>query len=197
VSHLHLLAGPNGAGKTTLYQMALHDTTGLPFVNADEIAKVLAGGRPVDDEISVQAAQAAAKQRDAMIGVGISFVAETVFSHPSKLALLEHAKASGYTVHLHVVVVPVELSVLRVQARVAGGGHPVPEDKIRERHERLWPIVASAVSLVDEALIYDNSRAHDPHRLIARFEHGTGRLVGEWPAWAPTEVHPASFGGGA
>ena len=35
---LHLLAGPNGAGKSTFYQEILGPATGLPFVNADEIA---------------------------------------------------------------------------------------------------------------------------------------------------------------
>jgi predicted ABC-type ATPase len=37
---LILLAGSNGAGKTTYYERFLADT-GLPFVNADEIARQL------------------------------------------------------------------------------------------------------------------------------------------------------------
>lgn len=191
MSHLHLLAGPNGAGKTTLYESVLEPVTGLPFINADVIAKALAGGRLVDDDISARAAILAAEQRDAMVSKGVSFVSETVFSHPSKVALVERAVAAGYVVHLHVIVVPVELSVARVGTRVVGGGHDVPEHKIRERYERLWPIVSTAIALADEALVYDNSRARHPHRLIARYEHGTGRVVGDWPTWVPDEMHPS------
>jgi predicted ABC-type ATPase len=56
------------------------------FVNADEIAK---SRRPEDPAgHSYDAARAAA---DALIGQGRPFTAETVFSHPSKLELVEAA----------------------------------------------------------------------------------------------------------
>ena len=42
-----------------------------------------------------------------------SFVTETVFSHPSKVDLVRAAAAAGYQVTLHVVMVPVDLSVAR------------------------------------------------------------------------------------
>jgi hypothetical protein len=114
----------------------------LPFVNADEIARAIAGGGPITRDISVEAAALAARRRDEFIANGTSFVAETAFSHPSKVELVRDAKAAGYDIRLHVVVIPVELSVLRVQARVESGGHDVPEDKIRQRHERLWALGA-------------------------------------------------------
>lgn len=43
-----------------------------------------------------------------------SFVTETVCSHPSKVELVADAISAGYVVHLHVMLVPVELSVRRV-----------------------------------------------------------------------------------
>ena len=188
---LHLLAGPNGAGKTTLYERSIRPETGLPFVNADEIARAIAGGGPITRDISVEAAALAARRRDEFIANGTSFVAETAFSHPSKVELVRDAKAAGYDIRLHVVVIPVELSVLRVQARVESGGHDVPEDKIRQRHERLWAHVAEAVTVADETILYDNSKAASPLREVARFVDG--RLVTEapaWPTWVPPELVP-------
>jgi len=43
------------------------------------------------------------------------------------------AAGAGYDVVLHVVMIPLALSAPRVAARVAGGGHDVPADKLRAR----------------------------------------------------------------
>lgn len=153
---LHLLAGPNGAGKSTYVRDVLVPATGLPFVNADVIA---------------------ARE---------SFITETVFSHPSKIALVADASALGYLVHLHVVMVPVELSVQRVADRVRDGGHDVPESKIRERHDRLWGFVANAVRIADAAEVFDNSSARHPFRLCATFVHGVPAGPTAWPRWTPS-----------
>jgi predicted ABC-type ATPase len=84
--------------------------------------------------------------------------------------------------------VPEDLSVARVDIRVELGGHNVPEGKIRARYERLWGYIASAISLSDEARVYDNSRAADPFRVVA--ELASGRLVGpsSWPSWTPAAL---------
>src|SRR6185312_14341909 len=133
---LHLLAGPNGAGKSSYVRDILAPATHLPFINADEIA----ASRWPDAQAAhaYEAAQMAEVQRRELIAAGTSFISETVFSHPSKIQLVSHASDAGYLVHLHVVMVPVELSVQRVLERVRRGGHDVPEQKIRERYERLW-----------------------------------------------------------
>ena len=67
----------------------------------------------------------------------------------------------------------------------------MPEDNIRTRFARLFPLVASAISRVDSAVVYDNSRARTPFRVVARFEHGA--LVGEpeWPSWTPEVLRKA------
>lgn len=195
MSQLHLIAGSNGAGKTTLFETVIRPNTGLPFVNADEIAKGIAGAELVTDDVSLQAQRLAAEQREQLIAAGVSHVAETVFSHPSKIALVHKAINAGFTVHLHIVVVPVELTVARVRTRVINGGHDVPEDKIRDRHARLWTYVADAIKVVQHAVVYDNSKAATPFRVIARFENGVARPgdYAPWPAWAPTELAPEGF----
>jgi predicted ABC-type ATPase len=184
---LHLLAGPNGAGKSTIYcHMLAPVLVALPFVNAD----VIAGSRWPGDELAhaYEASQPAADERHALLDAGRSFATETVFSHPSKLDLVQNARRRGYHVTLHVVVVPVELSVARVAARVRGGGHDVPEGKVRECWQRLWPIVRAAIDEANEAVLYDNSgRSATP---IAEFTHGrrTWRSPHGEPDWWPAPL---------
>lgn len=185
---MHLIAGPNGAGKTTLATRVIAPATRLPFVNADVIA---AQRWPAAQaEHAYEASQVAAEQRQDLIAARTSFITETVFSHPSKLALILDAQAAGYHVNLHVVLVPEGLTVARVSDRVRRGGHTVPEDKIRERYHRLWTLVAQGRVLAERTQVYDNSRAATPLRPIASYEHG--RLVGspDWPAWTPVELGP-------
>lgn len=178
---LHLLAGPNGAGKSTLAERVLIPVLGLEFVNAD----VLAAARWPGEESAhaYEASRLAARRREQLLAERRSFVTETVFSHTSKVDLVRAAVTQGYLVHLHVLLVPVELSVARVADRVRRGGHPVPEEKIRQRHARLWELVAVAARDVDRVTFYDNTSASHPFREVARLDRG--RLVGSasWPAW--------------
>lgn len=62
---LHLLAGPNGSGKTTFYEHVLKPVTGLPFVNADVIAREQ--WPDADRDYSYEAAKLATERREAMI----------------------------------------------------------------------------------------------------------------------------------
>ena len=107
-----------------------------------------------------------------------------MFSHPSKLDLLRQAAAAGYYTAVHVMLVPEALAVARVTARVVAGGHTVPEEKIRQRFRRLWPLVADAIVLADTATVYDNAHRRGPSA-VADFSHGF--VVGKplWPDWAP------------
>lgn len=192
MKRLDLVVGPNGAGKSTFVDLTLQPLVPFSsFVNADEIARI----RWPDDPVahSYDAARLAARTRSALITRGDSFIAETVFSHPSKLDLIVEARRAGYIVALHVLMIPEELSVHRVRLRVAAGGHHVPEDKIRARHRRLWGIVVEAAPLADHTTFYDNSASTGP-RIVAQF---SGRdIVGEakWPQWAPSDVVEAWSG---
>lgn len=183
MKRLDLVAGPNGAGKSTFVALTLAPLLpGIVFVNADEIAKQHWPDDPTSH--AYQAAQVAADTRARLIDLGRPFIAETVFSHPSKLELIRTARTAGYTVVLHVLVIPEGLAVERVRHRVAAGGHDVPETKIRERHRRLAELVAQAITLADGATVYDNSRLAGP-RIVAQFSGGgiIGRAC--WPSWTP------------
>ena len=82
------------------------------------------------------------------------------------------------------MLVPEELAVARVAARVVAGGHAVPEEKIRGRYQRLWPLVADAIVLADTATVYDNSQRNGP-TVVAEFSHGFVLGNPLWPDWAP------------
>ena len=180
---LDLVVGPNGAGKTTFVRFTLAAV--LPattFVNADEIARL----RWPDDAEShaYEAARIAAATRARLIEARQPLIAETVFSHPSKLDLIADARAAGYTVVLHALLVPEDLAVARVGYRVTAGGHRVPERKIRERYHRLWPLAAEAIMRADAASVYDSARRAGP-RVVARFTEGLPVGALDWPAWTP------------
>jgi predicted ABC-type ATPase len=183
MNRLDLVVGPNGAGKSTFVDLILAPLLpGSVFVNADEIAKQ----RWPDDPAShaYEAARVAASTRSKLIELRRPFIAETVFSHPSKLDLIREARAGGYTVILHVLLIPEDLAVERVKHRVQAGGHDVPEAKIRERHRRLWALVADAIPQSDTATVYDNSALVGP-RIVAQMS--ARDIVGSpsWPAWTP------------
>lgn len=186
---LHLMAGPNGAGKSTFVERLLQPVTKLPFVNADLIA---AERWPeAQAEHAYEAARLAEAQRRQMLEAGESFISATVFSHPSKVGLIERAQAAGFLVHLYVVLVPVDLTVQRVSERVRRGGHAVPEHKIRERHERLWGLIAQARRVADQAKFYDNSSARRPYRKVATYLDGRLKDPARWPQWAPEILRSA------
>ncbi len=186
MDRLDLVVGPNGAGKSTFIALTLAPLlSGSSVVNADEIARQ----RWPDDPVShaYDAARVAADTRAKLIELGRSFIAETVFSHPSKLDLIHDAQRAGFTVVVHVLLIPENLAVERVRCRVQAGGHDVPEDKIRQRHRRLWVPVAQAIARSDLGTVYDNSRLRGP-RILARLSGGETVGSPEWPAWAPQEL---------
>ena len=183
MSRLDLVIGPNGAGKSTFVARILAEQLpGSPFVNADEIARQRWPDDP--ERHAYEAARVAEATRSALIERGVQFIAETVFSHPSKLALIDQARAAGYFVALHALMVPEDVAVARVACRVAHGGHSVPETKIRERYSRLWALVAGAAATAQAVDFWDNSTLDGPE-LVA--ELADAQLLGppKWPPWAP------------
>lgn len=186
MTRLDLVVGPNGAGKSTLIRLVLQPTWPTAVsVNADEIARHRWGAEA--EVHAYEAAAIAAATRSRLIAWGRPLIAETVFSHPSKLELIDEALAAGYFVALHVVMIPEELAVRRVAYRVRSGGHSVPEEKVRQRFRRLWEQVAIAVERVGSAAFWDNA-GHDGPDQVALFidGHPVGRPL--WPTWTPPEL---------
>lgn len=185
---LHLIAGPNGAGKSTLYDYLIAPSyPALEFVNADlyerdHLAHV------ANAQARSEAARVWADARRAtLLRSGTSLVSETVFSHPSKLRLIESARARGFSVVLYVVCLDEPRVLLaRVRRRVGEGGHHVPPDKILERYPRTLANLAQAVKLADMSMLFDaRDVSRGGPRLIAVCADGGVELhASPLPRWA-------------
>ena len=189
----YLLAGPNGAGKSTLFHATV--AAGLipaeaPFVNADlyEATHLKHIKNPVTR--SEQARQWADARRIELLRTGQSFVSETVFSHESKLALIEQAQGLGFAVVLLVVCLDDPQRLLkRVRQRVREGGHDVPAERILARYPRTLQYLSRAVRQADMAFLYDTGTAGKNHiskplRVAVCRGTATTKLVEPLPLWA-------------
>lgn len=167
---LWLLAGGNGAGKSTFYRTRLAPS-GLPFVNADIIAKLLYPQAP--EAHSYHAAKLAEHMRLELLRQGRSFCFETVFSHPSKIDFVAHAKALGYEIVLVFIhLCDPALNQARIAQRVSEGGHHVPDDKVISRIPRTLKLIKKTLPLCDQVYILDNSRADNPFQQLAVIRNG-------------------------
>lgn len=184
---LWLLVGGNGSGKSTFYELALKPL-GMPFINADLIAKELF---PDDPEAhSYQAAEIAEKMRIDHIHAGNSFCFETVFSHTSKIDFVAHAKALGYQIVMVVLHVDsTELNLARISQRVEEGGHSVPADKVAARIPRMLENVRLAVPLCDQVRVLDNSRLDNPFDPVLTIKGGVCTAhASPLPPWAASFI---------
>tara|TARA_R110001599_G_scaffold223889_1_gene423029 strand:+ start:279 stop:875 length:597 start_codon:yes stop_codon:yes gene_type:complete len=180
---LFLIAGPNGAGKSTFYDTVLAPRITAPFINADIIQRDEL--RDPSPEASYRAAEIAEKRRRDHMAAGQSFVMETVFSHPSKLELLQDARDTGYRIIVfHLALASPDLAVARVAARIDEGGHPVPEDKVRQRYKRNAPLIRQAAMLADRAIIFDASALNERPAMVLELAQGQvarrARIVPDW-----------------
>lgn len=198
----HLLAGPNGAGKSTLYRALVREGIlgpPLEFVNADlherDHLRHIA-----DPQQRSQAARAwADARRAALLEAATPFASETVFSHPSKLALMQDAQRHGYTVALYVVALDDPARLLaRVAQRVREGGHPVPPERILARYPRTMANLARAVQIADVAYLYDAMDVDQggPQLVAVRTPTTTTALAGVMPTWAQQMLPGAGTGRG-
>jgi len=185
---LWVLAGGNGAGKSTFYNLHLA-RYGIKFVNADLIAKDIDSGNP--EGVGYQAATVAAKIREDLISQGVSFCFETVFSHESKIDFIARAKSNGYKIILvYIHLFDSSLNEARVKQRVAEGGHSVPPEKIHSRIPRTMQLIKTALAIVDEARILDNSSKDDPFQQLIVMKSGNYEVRAEpLPEWARELVH--------
>ena len=185
---LVFLAGPNGAGKSTFFETYFVEL-GLPYVNADRFAVAIRAAEPdaAQADVDRRAFQQAEQLRRDFVDARVSFCTESVFSDPvrSKIQVLEAARAAGFFVFfVFIGIAGPALSVARVKQRVARGGHDVPRNKLQARFPRTLANLRAAVTVVDEAVLFDNSSYDAPYRPVAVYRNG--RLAEKrppLPAW--------------
>ena len=103
---------------------------------------------------------------------GESFSFETTLAGRSYARMIPRWQARGYAVHLLFLTLPdAETAMARVAARVAQGGHSIPEDVIRRRFAAgLHNFHSVYTLLVNDWMLYDNTGQH-PVRVATGENH--------------------------
>ena len=131
---MYIISGCNGAGKTTAsYTMLPEMLECSEFVNSDEFAKGLSPFQP--EKASIQAGRYMILKVRYLLKRQLDFGIETTLATRSLLKTVRLAQQAGYTVTLlYFWLNSPELAIERVAARVATGGHNIPEERIRRRY---------------------------------------------------------------
>lgn len=154
----YIISGCNGAGKTTTSFTLLPDIMNCKeFVNADEIAKGLSPFQP--DKAAIDAGRIMIKRMEDLLLRNQDFAVETTLATRSYVEFIRRAKEKGYKITLiYFWLNSVDLAIERVRARVASGGHNIPEATIRRRYSAGNKNLSELyLNVVDEWLIVDNS----------------------------------------
>ncbi len=160
-----VVAGPNGSGKSTYSEFIIGpnqfaDET-FEYINADNIQLAL-GCEPI------KAAEIATAKRETALAEKRNFAFETVLSTRRNLDLLIKAKKSGYFIRcFYFITVNPFINILRVDSRVANGGHSVPEDKIESRYKKATKLIPELITVCDSINIWDNS-TNKPYRVFRK-----------------------------
>lgn len=176
---LIVVAGPNGSGKSTFTAAGL--VGDVQVIDPDAIAREINPDDP--SAAAVAAGREALSRRNEALSEGASFAIETTMSGRATFGLMERASDAGYEVELHYVRVGTpEANIDRIEQRVATGGHHVPSDDVERRYERSLNNLPEAISLSDQATLYDNSGS-EPVR-VAELSRESFSFNDQTPRWA-------------
>lgn len=163
---LLVLAGVNGAGKSSVGGYLVERAGGTWF-NPDTFARELAAAAGCDPEIANGAAWAEGIRRlDQAVAARRNFAFETTLGGESVTARLMAACASHDVRVWYCGLTSAELHIARVKARVAAGGHAIPESKIRERFTRSRVNLLRLMPRLSHLMVFDNSVEADAAGLI-------------------------------
>lgn len=181
---LYVLAGANGAGKSSIGGRLL-ESAGLTWFNPDTFARKLIAATECDQETAnAYAWQESIRRLDEAVAQGLNHAFETTLGGTTVTAkILDAAKTHDVLVWFCGLSSP-EQHIARVTARVAAGGHPIPEERIRARYPRAQLNLIKLMQHVSYIKVYDNSEeasadgtVPDP---VLVLEMENGKVV--WPA---------------
>jgi predicted ABC-type ATPase len=208
---LYVLAGVNGAGKSSIGGHLLQ-REGLTWFNPDTFARELKAATGCDQETAnANAWHESMRRLEEAIAKGLNHAFETTLGGESVTAkILQAAKTHSVLIWFCGLSSP-ELHIARVAARVAAGGHPIPEDKIRERYSQAQMNLINLMPHVAYIKVYDNSleaaadgTVPDPI-LVLEMENGRALLpapddlnaLQRAPQWTKSILEAALRGGPA
>jgi len=191
-----VLAGTNGAGKSSVAGEALIQA-GMEFFNPDQVALRLRSLNPSISQLEANslAWQEGKRLLERAVAERVDYAFETTLGGRTIVSLLEEAASKRIELLVwYVGLSSPELHIARVRARVARGGHDIPEEKIRERYAKSVVNLIRLMPSLAQLSVYDNSEEADPHTekeprplLILHFERGKiARLCdpAQVPEWA-------------
>jgi predicted ABC-type ATPase len=154
---LVVLAGVNGAGKSSIGGHLLQ-RDGLTWLNPDTFARELKAATGCDQETAnAYAWQESMHRLEEAIAKGLNHVFETTLGGKSVTAKILQATKTHSVLIWFCGLSSAELHIARVEARVAAGGHPIPEEKIRERYSQAQMNLIKLLPHVAYIKVYDNS----------------------------------------
>ncbi len=163
---LYVISGCNGAGKTTASYALLPEMLGCSqFVNSDEFAKSLSPFSP--DAASIQASKLMLLKMNYLFNRKEDFAIETTLATRSLKRMIVKSRAQGYNVTiLYFWLNSPELAIERVRARVASGGHNIPDEVVRRRYTAgLHYFFNVYRQMADRWILADNSKI--PFKVVA------------------------------
>jgi predicted ABC-type ATPase len=181
-----VLAGVNGAGKSSVGGHLLAEN-GLTWFNPDSYARALIARRPMPlEEANAYAWQFGREQLEEAIATRSNFAFETTLGAHTIPDLLIKASASHDVAMWYCGLASVELHLRRVQARVASGGHDIPEAKIRERWTGSRRNLIRLLPYLARLQVFDNSTETAPgepiHPPILLLEMSMGKILSPDPS---------------
>lgn len=138
---------------------------GAEYFNPDEAASRIRSVNPgiSEAEAGSEAWNQGKRLLQRAITERLDFAFETTLGGNTIPALLGSALSAGLDVRIwYVGLSGLELHIARVRARVAKGGHAIPEQKIRDRYDRSRLNLIRLMPRLTELLVYDNSEEADP-----------------------------------
>ena len=164
---LYIVSGCNGSGKTTASYTVLPQMLECrQFVNSDEFAKGLSPFSPAS--ASIQASRYMLLKIRYLFDKRADFSVETTLATRSLLKMIRKAQEDGYAVTvMYFWLNSPDLAVQRVKARVAAGGHDIPELTVRRRYQvGMHYFFQYYMPVADRWILVDNSEI--PFKLVAQ-----------------------------
>jgi predicted ABC-type ATPase len=200
---IYVLAGVNGAGKSSIAGAAFR-AHGGDYYNPDEAARRLLTANPdlTQTEANSHARHAGRALLEQAIAGRLDFAFETTLGASTIPRLLAQAAAQGIEVRVWFAgLATPALHITRVRARVARGGHDIPEQAIRRRFEHSRLNLIHLMPALAALRVYDNSTPADPAAgktpaplLVLHMERGrimNPRDLPQAPDWAKPIVAAA------
>lgn len=163
-ARIHVLAGVNGAGKSSIGGAALRES-GIPPFDPDVAARTLMAVNPglTLESANSHAWELGRKGLQRALADETNFAFETTLGAHTIPDMLLAGARNGAQVHVwYAGLASPELHLERIRARVAAGGHDIPEARVRARYESSRANLIRLLPWLASLRLYDNSADNDP-----------------------------------